>query len=345
MRGRKRLRVDVPEGETSFSHFLTANGSFKDGDISLNRHGLRICSSQGATPVPQEGQIMLEDLETVQVLGKGSSGVVQLVRHKWSNAVFALKVIQMNIEETVRRQIVQELRINQAAQCPNVVVYYDAFYNNGVISILLEYMDEGSLSDIVRRVGQIPESYLAVISKQVLEGLIFLHHCRHIIHRDIKPSNLLVNHFGEVKISDFGISAPLQNSMDQRNTFIGTYTYMSPERLSSKEYGFASDVWSFGVTMLECALGRFPYQPPNDEDGWSNFYELLQTVVENPPPLPSPSQFSPEFCSFIASCMQHEPKDRMSPADLLNHPFVRKYADENISLAVLIPEKEELGLE
>lgn len=77
----------------------------------------------------------------------------------------------MNIQETVRKQIVQELRINQAAQCPHVVVYYDAFYNNGVISIVLEYMDGGSLADVVKRVEKIPEPYLAVISKQVFVQL------------------------------------------------------------------------------------------------------------------------------------------------------------------------------
>lgn len=344
MVGRSDLRLLVPEEQTKFSTFLTASGSFKDGDMSLNRQGLRI-GTKGATPAAQAGQIMLEDLETVQVVGKGSSGVVQLVRHKWTNAVFALKVIQMNIEETVRKQILQELRINQAAQCAHVVVYYDAFYNNGVISILLEYMNEGSLSDLVKRVGRIPEPFLAGISKQVLQGLDFLHHNRHIIHRDIKPSNLLVNQFGEVKISDFGISAPVLNSMEQRNTFVGTCTYMSPERLSVKQYGFASDIWSFGVTLLECALGRFPYQHPRNEDGWSNFYELLETIVDQPPPLPSPNEFSPEFCSFIGACLQKEPEDRMSLAGLLNHKFLSKYVDEDICLAVLIPEHEEMVIE
>jgi mitogen-activated protein kinase kinase 1 len=62
---------------------------------------------------------------------------------------------------------------------------------------------------------------------QVLEGLVYLHHERHIIHRDIKPSNLLVNHKGEVKITDFGVSAVLANSMGQRDTFVGTYNYMA----------------------------------------------------------------------------------------------------------------------
>ena len=62
---------------------------------------------------------------------------------------------------------------------------------------------------------------------QVLQGLVYLHHERHVIHRDIKPSNLLVNHKGEVKITDFGVSAMLASSMGQRDTFVGTYNYMS----------------------------------------------------------------------------------------------------------------------
>lgn len=172
----------------------------------------------------------------------------------------------MNIQETVRKQIVQELKINQASQCPHVVVCYHSFYHNGVISLVLEYMDRGSLADIVKQVKTILEPYLAVVCKQVvnlsfldftnftyklpmqlnelqlldsfpcvsflyiyqvLMGLVYLHHERHVIHRDIKPSNLLVNHKGEVKITDFGVSAVLASSMGQRDTFVGTYNYMS----------------------------------------------------------------------------------------------------------------------
>jgi len=79
-------------------------------------------------------------------------------------------VIQMNIHEAVRKQIVQELKINQSSQFPYVVVCYHSFYNNGIISIVLEYMDGGSLADIIKQVKQIPEPFLAVISKHVSIG-------------------------------------------------------------------------------------------------------------------------------------------------------------------------------
>ncbi|KAK7289577.1 hypothetical protein RIF29_03321 [Crotalaria pallida] len=84
----------------------------------------------------------------------------------------ARQIIQMNIEESVRKQIAKELKINQAAQCPYVVVFYQSFYDNGVISIILEYMDGGSLADLLKKVKTIPEPYLAAIWMiRMLQGL------------------------------------------------------------------------------------------------------------------------------------------------------------------------------
>lgn len=77
------------------------------------------------------------------------------------------QVIQMNIEESARKLIAQELKINQSSLCPYVVVCYQSFYDNGAISIILEYMDGGSLADFLKTVKIIPESYLASIFKQV----------------------------------------------------------------------------------------------------------------------------------------------------------------------------------
>lgn len=72
----------------------------------------------------------------------------------------------MNIEESIRKSIAQELKINQSSQCPYIVVCYQSFYDNGTISIILEYMDGGSLADLLKKVKTIPEPYLACICKQ-----------------------------------------------------------------------------------------------------------------------------------------------------------------------------------
>ncbi|KAM6583305.1 hypothetical protein CsatB_010307 [Cannabis sativa] len=336
----KQLKLSVPAQETSISSFLTASGTFHDGDLLLNHKGLRLISEEKEDQPTNNKEINIEfsldDLETIKVIGKGSGGVVQLVRHKWLGELFALKVIQMNIQEEFRKQIVQELKINQAAQCPHVVVCYHSFYHNGAISLVLEYMDRGSLVDVIKQVNTILEPYLAVLCKQVLQGLVYLHNERHVIHRDIKPSNLLVNHKGEVKITDFGVSATLASSMGQRDTFVGTYNYMSPERISGSAYDYSSDVWSLGMVVLECAIGRFPYMQSEDQQSWPSFYELLEAIVENPPPTAPSDQFSPEFCSFVSACIQKEPEKRSSSLDLLNHPFIKKFEDKDIDLGILV---------
>ncbi|CDP03128.1 unnamed protein product [Coffea canephora] len=326
-----------PPDEVALSKFLTESGTFKDGDLLVNRDGVRVVSqNQVEAPSlirPSDNQLSLADFDAVKVIGKGNGGIVRLVQHKWTGQFFALKVIQMNIEESARRHIAQELKINQSAQCPYVVVCYQSFYDNGAISIILEYMDGGSLADFLKKVRTIPEPYLAAICKQVLKGLWYLHHEKHIIHRDLKPSNLLVNHRGEVKITDFGVSAILASTSGLANTFVGTYNYMSPERIIGSNYGYRSDIWSLGLVLLECATGQFPYSPPQPGEGWINVYELMETIVDHPAPRAPSDLFSPEFCSFISACIQKDPKDRLSANELMTHPFLSKFGDLDIDLA------------
>ncbi|OIW18734.1 hypothetical protein TanjilG_13486 [Lupinus angustifolius] len=335
------LKLSVPvSDQASFAKFLTESGTFKDGDLLVNRDGLRIVSQseiEAPPPIkPTDEQLSLADIDIVKVVGKGSGGVVQLVQHKWTSQFFALKIIQMNIEESMRKQIVKELKINQAAQCPYVVVCYQSFYDNGVISIILEYMDGGSLADLLKKVKTIPEPYLAAIFKQVLKGLVYLHHERHIIHRDLKPSNLLINHRGEVKITDFGVSTIMESTSGQANSFIGTRNYMSPERIDGSQqqgYNYKSDIWSFGLILLECALGKFPYTPPDQTERWESIFELIEAIVDQPPPSAPSEQFSKEFCSFISACLQKDPRDRLSAQQLMNYPFMSMYEDLDVDLS------------
>lgn len=333
-----KLKLSLPSpDEESFAKFLTQSGTFMDGDLLVNRDGVRIVSQiepEAPPPIkPSDNQLSLADVDTIKVIGKGSSGTVQLVQHKWTGQFFALKVIQMNIEENARKAITQELKINQSSQCPYVVTCYQSFYDNGAISIILEYMDGGSLADLLKKVKTIPEEYIAAICKQVLKGLLYLHHEKHIIHRDMKPSNLLINHTGEVKITDFGVSIIMASTSGLAHTFVGTYNYMSPERISGAKYGSKSDIWSLGLVLLECATGKFPYSPPEQNEDWGSFYELMEAVVEQPQPSAPSDQFSPEFCSFISSCVQKDPNNRHSAHELMAHPFMNMYDDLHVDLS------------
>ncbi|XP_022154775.1 mitogen-activated protein kinase kinase 2-like isoform X2 [Momordica charantia] len=310
-----------PPHEASFAKFITKSGAFTDGDLLVNRDGVRIVShNEDETPPPikpSDSHLSLADLDSIKVIGKGNGGIVQLVRHKWTNQFFALKVIQMNAEESRCRLVAQELKINQLAHNHYIVVCYQIFYDNGAIFIILEYMDGGSLADLL---------------KQVLKGLIYLHHEKHVIHRDLKPSNLLINHRGEVKITDFGVSAILASTSGQANSFVGTFPYMSPERISGEKYDNRSDIWSLGLVLLECATGQFPYTPPDKAKGWGSFYDVMLAVVDHASPS-APEEFSPEFCSFISSCLQKDPQKRSSARQLLMHPFIKKFERFDVDLA------------
>lgn len=100
-------------------------------------------------------------------------------------------------------------------------------------------MDGGALCNLVAQLGPIPEAALANMVFQILWALAYLKHEKRV-HRDIKPSNLLINSRGEVKVTDFGVSAELQSSVQMCGTFVGTFKYMSPERIRNQPYNYAS---------------------------------------------------------------------------------------------------------
>ncbi|KAG0495604.1 hypothetical protein HPP92_000295 [Vanilla planifolia] len=113
-------------------------------------------------------------------------------------------------------------------------------------------------------------------------------------------------------------------------TFVGTVTYMSPERIQNQSYSYAADIWSFGVAMLECATGKFPYSAA---EGAVN---LMLQVLYDPSPSPPRDSFSAEFCSFIDACLHKDPDARPRADELLSHPFIRKYEKESVDLGAYV---------
>ncbi len=96
-------------------------------------------------------------------------------------------------------------------------------------------------------------------------------------------------------MTDFGVASEQHGSVGHCETFVGTFCYMSPERISGQAYQYNSDLWSFGLCLAECALGVFPYPSV------SVYFEMVQAIVNEAPPALDPAVFSTEFCSFIAA--------------------------------------------
>jgi len=348
--GGRKLEINVPVNESHDANAkpfsLTSTGTFKEGDLAINKKGLLIKGESPKT-APSDGPrvgdgaredvlFQLADLQVIKLLGHGSGGMVQKAHHVPSKRVVALKVITLDVKESVRKQIILELKTLYRNQSEYIVSLYDAFYTEGSIFIALEYMDGGSLADLLKASGKIEERVLANVTTQVLRGLVYLHKSLHLIHRDIKPSNLLLNTKGKVKIADFGVSGQLAHTLSQAVTWVGTVTYMSPERISGKSYSYDSDLWSLGLTLVECALGRYPYSANANSAQTGqpvSFFELLDFIVQSPAPTLAANEFSPEFCSFVEDCLQKAPEERPSASELLTHPFIKKYQNDNLDMA------------
>ncbi|KAH0955426.1 hypothetical protein HN011_006669 [Eciton burchellii] len=205
----------------------------------------------------------------------------------------------------------------------------------------------------------------------VLKGLSYLRDKHAIMHRDVKPSNILVNSAGEIKICDFGVSGQLIDSM--ANSFVGTRSYMSPERLQGTHYSVQSDIWSLGLSLVEMAIGMYPIPQPDEKTLASMFgaqsssqpssnaenpttnnaptptsqspghgassprpmaiFELLEYIVNEPPPKLPSGIFSDAFTDFVDRCLKKNPAERADLKTLMNHEWIKKAESENVDIA------------
>lgn len=123
------------------------------------------------------------------------------------------------------------------------------------------------------------EPLLAAITKQIVLGLEYLH-SNHQLHRDIKPDNILIDHDLRIRINDFGLCTELSNTLAVTETFLGTLSYMAPERVASREYGYPSDIWSLGMLIVYCATATLP-STHSGSDYWSMLNQAMQLNISN----------------------------------------------------------------
>ncbi|KAI0702275.1 Pkinase-domain-containing protein [Cytidiella melzeri] len=215
-----------------------------------------------------------EDLKDLHELGQGNGGSVKKVEHVPTGTIMAKKIVLIDAKPSVRKQILRELQIMHDCDSQYIISFFGAFIADPNICICMECMDKGSFDGIYKKIGPIDIEVVGKVALAVLEGLTYLYDVHRIIHRDIKPSNILFNSKGQIKICDFGVSGELINSI--ADTFVGTSTYMSPERIQGAQYTVKSDVWSLGISLIELALGRFPFsETSSDDSDLSDFESTL----------------------------------------------------------------------
>ncbi|KAJ5331743.1 MAP kinase kinase PBS2 [Penicillium atrosanguineum] len=341
-------------GESAFSKYAEFIDT-KAGTLNFKNkallHGGGVEFSSG-----HSFKISLDEVDRIDELGKGNYGTVYKVRHSrpklrkpgmglggivsrpsgddsspdnltsdLSGVIMAMKEIRLELDEAKFAQIIMELDILHRCVSPFIIDFYGAFFQEGAVYMCVEFMDGGSIDKIYE--GGVPENILRKVTLSTIMGLKALKEEHNIIHRDVKPTNILVNSKGQVKICDFGVSGNLVASIAKTN--IGCQSYMAPERIagggmqqsgapSAGTYSVQSDIWSLGLSIIECAMGRYPYPP----ETFTNIFSQLHAIVHgDPPTLPEPG-FSEDAHAFVRACLDKVPKNRPSYNMLLRHPWL-----------------------
>ena len=283
--------------------------------------------------------IEADDLTTLSMLGKGAYGLVEKVRHDQTGTVLAVKRITATQNDIEKEMLLMDLDVLRSADCPYIVHFYGAMFRKGDVMICMEVMDI-SLDKFYRAARDankcIPEEILGKVAFSVLSALNYLHKKLQVIHRDVKPSNMLIDRRGNIKMCDFGISGYLRNSF-AKTVGKGCKYYMAPERIDPEanraRYDTRSDIWSFGISMIEISTGVFPYKY------WPTPFEHMKQVVkEEPPSLPNKGSFSPTYQNFVRKALQKKVDDRPKPYQLLEDPFLQEHSKSHVDVASFVNE-------
>mmetsp|Transcript_7701 Transcript_7701/g.11428 ORF Transcript_7701/g.11428 Transcript_7701/m.11428 type:complete len:557 (-) Transcript_7701:225-1895(-) len=252
-------------------------------------------------------------------IGQGGFGYVYKAVDTVTGEIVAAKLINLDEAGDELEDVQQEISVMSTSSCPQLTKYYASYLCGSQLWIVMEYLEAGSLSDILCETGTLDEETIAYVMKELVTALAYLHSERKI-HRDIKAGNILVSGKGDIKLADFGVTGQLTESVNKRQTRVGTPYWMAPEVITETSYDSLADIWSVGITAIEIAHGKPPYAAKHHP------MQAIFLIPKNPPPLLEGS-FSPLFKNFVSACLQKDPGSRCSASMLLRHPFLTSAPD------------------
>ncbi|KAK7953785.1 Serine/threonine-protein kinase MST20 [Apiospora saccharicola] len=251
-------------------------------------------------------------------IGQGASGGVYTGNTRNSNALVAIK--QMNLEQQPKKDlIINEILVMKDSSHPNIVNFIDSYLTGGELWVIMEYMEGGSLTDVVT-FNIMTEGQIASVCRETLRGLQHLH-SKGVIHRDIKSDNILLSLEGCIKLTDFGFCAQINEAHNKRTTMVGTPYWMAPEVVTRKEYGRKVDIWSLGIMAIEMIEGEPPYLTE------SPLRALWLIATNGTPEIKDEQNLSPVFRDFLYFALKVDPEKRASAHDLLRHEFMKTCVD------------------
>ncbi|KAL1193768.1 MAP3K epsilon protein kinase 2 [Cardamine amara subsp. amara] len=250
-------------------------------------------------------------------IGKGAYGRVYIGLDLENGDFVAIKQVSLqNIGQEDLNTIMQEIDLLKNLNHKNIVKYLGSLKTKSHLHIILEYVENGSLANIIKpnKFGPFPESLVTVYIAQVLEGLVYLHE-QGVIHRDIKGANILTTKEGLVKLADFGVATKLNEADVHTHSVVGTPYWMAPEVIELSGVCAASDIWSVGCTIIELLTCVPPYYDLNPMPA------LYRIVQDDTPPIPD--SLSPDITDFLRLCFKKDSRQRPDAKTLLSHPWIR----------------------
>lgn len=259
----------------------------------------------------KEKGMQLGKYELGRTLGEGNFGKVKLAKNIETGQPFAVKILEKNriIELKITDQIKREIATLKLLKHPNVVRLHEVLASKSRIYMVLEYVTGGELFDRIASKGKLPEADGRKMFQQLIDGVSYCH-SKGVFHRDLKPENVLVDANGNIKISDFGLSALPQHLRDDGllHTTCGSPNYVAPEILSNRGYdGATSDIWSCGVILYVILTGYLPFDD-------RNLAVLYQKIFKGDAQVPK--WMSPGAKNMIKRILDPNPVTRITTAGI-----------------------------
>ncbi|GLJ16543.1 hypothetical protein SUGI_0282970 [Cryptomeria japonica] len=254
-----------------------------------------------------------------RVIGQGSFAKVRLARNTQTGEHFAIKVLNKEriLKDKMVEQIKREICTMRLVRHPNIVQLGEVMASKTKIYFVLEYVTGGELFNKIAQQRKLKEDDARKYFQQLINAVDYCH-SRGVYHRDLKPENLLLDSKGNLKISDFGLSALSQQVKEDGllHTTCGTPNYVAPEVIIDKGYdGAKADLWSCGVILFVLMAGYLPFDEPNIMALYKKIYKADFTC---------PNWFSPGARKLILSILEPNPNNRITIPEILENSWFKK---------------------
>ncbi|GBP05935.1 Rho-associated protein kinase 2 [Eumeta japonica] len=289
-------------------------------------------------------RLKADDFNLIKVIGRGAFGEVQLVRHKSTKQVYAMKLLSK--VEMIKRSdstfFWEERHIMAHANSEWILKLHFAFQDQKYLYMVMDYMPGGDLVSLMSNYD-IPEKWAKFYTMETVLALDVIHGMG-FVHRDVKPDNMLIDKYGHLKLADFGTCMRMgPDGLVHASNAVGTPDYLSPEVLQSQNgegvYGRECDWWAVGIFLYEMLIG----DPPFYADSLVGTYGKIMDH-KNSLHFPDDVEISNEAKSLIRALLTDRTKrlGRNSVEEIKKHPFFinDQWSFENLrdSVPPVVPE-------